>query len=81
MPSQSTPVVSLPLHHLLSLHVRKHVPNDPTGTEEPEDLLSLFHADALIVTLLGVPLPNYSNTVVGMCSVAVYRSDELFCSL
>ncbi|XP_030293263.1 N-acetylglucosaminyl-phosphatidylinositol de-N-acetylase isoform X1 [Sparus aurata] len=40
LPSHSTPVVSSPLHRLLSVHVRKHIPNHPTRTKEPEDLLS-----------------------------------------
>ncbi|XP_051258093.1 N-acetylglucosaminyl-phosphatidylinositol de-N-acetylase isoform X2 [Dicentrarchus labrax] len=39
LPSLSTPVVSLPLHRLLSVHVHKHIPNYPTRTQEPEDLL------------------------------------------
>ncbi|XP_038564248.1 N-acetylglucosaminyl-phosphatidylinositol de-N-acetylase isoform X1 [Micropterus salmoides] len=51
--SHSAPLVSLPLHRLLSVHVREHIPNDPTRTKEPEDLLGLSHSDpdALIVTL------------------------------
>ncbi|XP_035864890.1 N-acetylglucosaminyl-phosphatidylinositol de-N-acetylase isoform X2 [Sander lucioperca] len=37
----STPVVSLPLHHLVSVHVRQHIPSDPQRAKEPEDLLGL----------------------------------------
>ncbi|XP_028452144.1 N-acetylglucosaminyl-phosphatidylinositol de-N-acetylase isoform X1 [Perca flavescens] len=37
----STAVVSLPLHHLVSVHVRQHIPNDPQRAKEPEDLLGL----------------------------------------
>ncbi|XP_037605212.1 N-acetylglucosaminyl-phosphatidylinositol de-N-acetylase isoform X2 [Sebastes umbrosus] len=36
----SAPVVSLPLHRLLPIHVRQHIPDYPTRTKEPEDLLS-----------------------------------------
>ncbi|XP_044078056.1 N-acetylglucosaminyl-phosphatidylinositol de-N-acetylase isoform X1 [Siniperca chuatsi] len=80
--SHSAPVVSLPLHRPVPVHVRKHIPNYPTRTKEPEDLLSLSHPDpyALTVTLLGVTLPNYLITVVGVNLVAVYTSDEPFCS-
>ncbi|XP_049448825.1 N-acetylglucosaminyl-phosphatidylinositol de-N-acetylase isoform X2 [Epinephelus fuscoguttatus] len=37
----STPVVPLPLHHLLSVHVHQHIPNYPTRTKEPKDLLKV----------------------------------------
>uniref|UniRef100_A0A3P8NY67 N-acetylglucosaminylphosphatidylinositol deacetylase n=1 Tax=Astatotilapia calliptera TaxID=8154 RepID=A0A3P8NY67_ASTCA len=44
VPSHSAAVVSLPLHHVLTLHVHKHIPNHCSGTKEPEDLLkALMH--------------------------------------
>ncbi|KAF0038107.1 hypothetical protein F2P81_008591 [Scophthalmus maximus] len=39
--SHSTPVVSLPVHRLLTVHVHKHIPEDPTRTKEPKDLLKV----------------------------------------
>lgn len=77
MSSQSAPLVSLPLHRLLSVHVREHIPNDPTRTKEPEDLLGLSHSDpdALIVTLSHCVT---TRTVVGVNLEAVYKCDMLF---
>ncbi|XP_056140754.1 N-acetylglucosaminyl-phosphatidylinositol de-N-acetylase isoform X2 [Lampris incognitus] len=37
--SHTAPVVSPPLHLLFTLHVCQHIPDDPAGSEEPEDLL------------------------------------------
>lgn len=50
--SHSTPLVSLPLHHLLTVHVHKHLSNDPTRSKESEDLLKVSYPHVLVVKLL-----------------------------
>lgn len=43
LPSHSASLVSLPLHHLLSVHVCKYIPKHPTSTKEYENVLELLN--------------------------------------